>query len=98
MACNCSTRDEIDRLYKQFGTKRELPDNAHFSDYVRYYVGNPLAYILMIITFPLLLVYVLALLFWREDGRIRLGDIDLLGKIRKEERNGRKQQDIQNKD
>lgn len=82
MACNCEAQNQIDKLYKAYGDKSSLPDNPKFSDYIRYYGGNGLAYTLAFICFPLLVLYVLALLFWREDEKIHISDINLLEKFR----------------
>ena len=78
MACNCSTQEEINRIYKAYGDKSALPSEPKFIDYVKYYGGNALAYTLLFITWPLLILYVLCLLFWREDGRIHVSDVNLL--------------------
>lgn len=82
MACNCEAQNEIDRLYKAYGDKSQLPANPSVNDYIKYYGGNILAYGLMFICFPLLVLYVLALLFWREDEKIHVSDIDLMEKFR----------------
>lgn len=81
MACNCEAQNEINKLYKAYGDKSGLPDNPKTSDYIRYYGGNILAYTLMLICFPLLIIYVFALLFWREDEKIHISDIDLMKKF-----------------
>ena len=81
MACNCEAQNEINKLYKAYGDKSGLPDNPRIIDYIKYYGGNILAYGLMLICFPLLVLYVLILLFWRENERIHVSDIDLMKKF-----------------
>ena len=78
MACNCETQNEIDRLYKAYGEKSGLPETPKIGDYIKYYGGNILAYTLALICFPLLVLYVFALLFWREDERLHVSDVDLI--------------------
>lgn len=81
MACNCEAQNEINKLYKAYGDKSGLPNNPGIGDYIKYYGGNILAYTLMLVCFPLLILYVLALLFWREDEKIHISDIDLMKKF-----------------
>lgn len=78
MACNCATKEELNKLYKAYGEKSKLPEKPKFADYIRYYCGNGLAYLLMVLCFPLLILYVFALLFWREDYKIHVSDIDFI--------------------
>lgn len=78
MACKCSTQEEIDRLYNAYGEKSALPEKPSFNDYVKHYGGNILALTLLVVTFPLLLLYILCLLFWREDERIHVNDVNIL--------------------
>lgn len=78
MACNCETQNEINKLYKAYSAKSQLPEEPKLIDYITHYGGNILAYSLMLICFPLLILYVLALAFWREDERIHITDIDLI--------------------
>lgn len=82
MACNCEAQNEIDKLYKMYGNKPAMPDNPKVLDYIKYYGGNFLVYTCAILAFPLLVLYVLALLFWREDSKIHISDINLLKKFR----------------
>ena len=81
MACNCEAHKEIDKLYKAYGDKSALPNNPKLMDYVKFYGGNIVAYGLLFICFPLLILYVLTLLFWREDEKIHISDIDLIKKF-----------------
>lgn len=78
MACNCETQNEINKLYKAYSAKSQLPEQPKIGDYIKHYGGNVLAYTLMLLCFPLLIIYVLALAFWREDERIHVSDIDLI--------------------
>ena len=81
MACNCEAQNEINKLYRAYGDKSKLPEHPSIVDYIKYYGGNILAYTLALVCFPLLVLYVLALLFWREDERIHVSDIDLMKKF-----------------
>lgn len=90
MACKCNTQEEIDRLYKVFGDKSGLPEKPTLNDYIKYYVGNILVYILLIVALPLLIFYVLILLFWREDERIHINDVNLLRLFKPKKCNVRK--------
>lgn len=78
MACNCATKEEIDKLYRLYGEKSKLPKKHSTWDFIKYYITNILVILLFIICFPLLLIYILALLFWRENERINISDIDLI--------------------
>ena len=81
MACNCETQKEIDKLYKAYSDKSQMPENPKLNDYIKFYGGNILAYTFMLVCFPLLLLYVLVLLFWREDERIHVNDVNLIKKF-----------------
>ena len=63
MACNCETQNEINKLYKAYSDKSQLPEQPKIGDYIKHYGGNVLAYTLMLLCFPLLIIYVLALAF-----------------------------------
>ena len=82
MACNCTTQEEIDKLYRQFGEKTKISPNAKLGEYIKYYVGNTLVYLLGAVCFPLLVIYILFLLFWREDEKIHVNDVNLLKKLK----------------
>lgn len=82
MACNCATQEELDRLYKIYGDKKKKPQNAKIGDYFKYYIENGLVYLCGLIVFPFLVLYIFALLFWREDGKIHIGDINILRKLK----------------
>lgn len=81
MACNCETQKQIDELYKAYSDKSQLPDKPKAFDYFKYYAGNITAYTLALIAFPFLIIYVLLLLFWREESKIHINDIDLIKKF-----------------
>lgn len=76
MGCNCKTREEIDRLYEAFGEKKKLPKKPKFKDYIRYYVGNSFLFVLFLCMFPIMFVYILLILFWRESHRLHVKDFD----------------------
>ncbi len=78
MACNCATKEEIDKLYRVYGEKSKLPKKHSTWDFIKHYAMNGFVILLFIICFPLLLLYILALLFWRENERINISDIDLI--------------------
>lgn len=82
MACNCATKEEIDKLYEMYGDKKRLPEKPKFKDYFRYYVGNATVYILGLVALPLLILYILVLLFWREDEKLHVKDFDIYKKLR----------------
>ena len=77
MACNCTTQSEIDNLYKMYGQKYSFPKGDDINGYLKYIFGNAALYILAIFIAPILLIYVLLVLFWKENPRINVQTINL---------------------
>lgn len=82
MACNCAAQEQIEKLIKEYGVKNGDGDNMTLSDYIKNYGHKTLMFFLMIVTYPFLFIYVLALLFWRETPVIKVSDINLLTKFK----------------
>ena len=78
MACNCATKEELDKLYKIYGEKSD-DEKSLFS------VGKRLTYISLsilgwLIVFPLMLLYMTLFLLWNEpkNRKINVQNFNLL--------------------
>lgn len=80
MACNCGTREEIDRVYKIYGEKASNPDISTFGDRLKHYFYVMFTIVSWIVVFPAMLIYLLLFLFWREPGdrNINIQNFNLL--------------------
>lgn len=67
MACNCGTKEEINRLYKAYSEKSTLDDTSFWSR-VKQFFYTMVTVIGWVVIFPLMLIYMLLFLFWREPG------------------------------
>jgi len=67
MACNCGTKEEINRLYKAYSEKSTL-DDVSFWSRVKQFFYTMVTVICWVVIFPLMLIYMLLFLFWREPG------------------------------
>ena len=67
MACNCGTKEEINRLYKAYSEKSTLDDTS-FCGRVKQFFYTMVTVIGWVVIFPLMLIYMLLFLFWREPG------------------------------
>ena len=67
MACNCGTKEEINRLYKVYSEKSTLDDTSFWSR-VKQFFYTMVTVIGWVVIFPLILIYMLLFLFWREPG------------------------------
>lgn len=67
MACNCGTKEEINRLYKAYSEKSTLDDTSFLSR-VKQFFYTMVTVIGWVVIFPLMLIYMLLFLFWREPG------------------------------
>ena len=67
MACNCGTKEEINRLYKAYSEKSTLDDTS-FWGRVKQFFYTMVTVIGWVVIFPLMLIYMLLFLFWREPG------------------------------
>ena len=67
MACNCGTKEEINRLYKAYSEKSTLDDTSFWGK-VKQFFYTMVTVIGWVVIFPLMLIYMLLFLFWREPG------------------------------
>ena len=67
MACNCSTKEEIDRLYKIYNEKSTLNDTSFWGRVKNFFYSLITAIAWVVIT-PFMFIYLLLFLFWREPG------------------------------
>jgi len=68
MACNCGTKEEIDRVYRIYGEKVANPDMDTLSDRLKHYFYVVFTILSWIVIFPFMTIYLLLFLFWREPG------------------------------
>lgn len=88
MACNCSTKEEIDRLYKMYAVQKNVkPEKGSHIELVMFYIKNILLLVMTIIAFPFLVIYILCLLFWRNNNRLKINDFDFLRVLKHNGRN-----------
>lgn len=81
MACNCGTQEEIDKLYKAYGDKMALAQakgTDSFFGKIKYYAYQVLTILAWVVAFPVMLFYVLAVVFWKEKPSINIQSINLL--------------------
>lgn len=58
MACNCATQEQLDELYRKFGTPVKPRGTQKVSFWVKYYVNNILTALSMLFITPFLFIYV----------------------------------------
>ena len=80
MACNCGTKEEIDRIYKIYGEKLENRDDMTFIERIKHFGYVLFTIFAWIIVFPLMFIYVILFMFWNEPGHrdINVQDFNLL--------------------
>lgn len=80
MACNCATKEEIDKLYKAYGDKLNSGDNEPLTAQIKNFLYKILNLFAWIIVLPFMFVYILLFLFWREptDRNINVQNFNLL--------------------
>lgn len=77
MACNCKTQDEINKLYDAYGLKLK-ENNGNFKDYIKKIILLVLSFFMWILVFPIILVYVLLVLFWKDNPTINVQNLNLM--------------------
>ena len=80
MACNCATKEEIDKLYRAYGEKLNSGDDEPLVVKVKNFLYKLLNLLAWIIVLPLMFIYMLLFLFWREptDRKINVQNFNLL--------------------
>ena len=80
MACNCGTKEEIDRLYRAFGEKKDNLEDMTLWEKIKHGVYTLFTVLLWVIIFPLMTIYLLLFIFWHEPGdrRINVQNFNLL--------------------
>ncbi len=80
MACNCGTKEEIDRIYQAFGEKLENRSDMTLWEYIKHVFYVLFTVLCWIVLFPVMLIYMLLFLFWREPGdrNINIQNFNLL--------------------
>ena len=59
MACNCGTKEEIDRVYKIYGEKVANPDMDTFGDRIKHYFYVMFTVLSWVVIFPFILIYMI---------------------------------------
>lgn len=77
MACNCSTEEEINKLYDAYSVKMSEKGET-FKDEIKRILLNVCSIFMWAIAFPLVLIYVLFILFWEDKPRINVQSINLM--------------------
>ena len=72
MACNCATKEELDRLYRIYGEKRDNNQDLTFADYVKKAVYAFITICGWIIVFPLMLIGMILYVFWTEPTKRKI--------------------------
>ena len=78
MACNCGTKEEIDKLYRAYGEKLDNWDSLTVGEKVKNVIYKILTILTWVIVLPLMTIYILLFLFWSEDKRINVQNFNLL--------------------
>jgi len=68
MACNCGTKEEIDRIYKVYGEKVANPDMSTLFDRIKHYAYVMFTVLSWVVIFPFIFIYMVLFLFWHEPG------------------------------
>lgn len=77
MACNCTTEEEINKLYESYSMKmRERGDN--FKSEAKRILLFICSIFMWIIAFPLMLLYVIVILIWEDKPKINIQTINLM--------------------
>lgn len=69
MACNCTTTEQLNKLYEQFGQKRKLTGNETFWFKVKNVLTKIGVWICLVICLPYILFYIIRHGFFG-DGKI----------------------------
>jgi hypothetical protein len=69
MACNCTTNEQLEKLYEQFGQKRQLTGNETFWFKVKDFLTKIGVGFCLILIIPYMLFYIIRHGFFG-DGRI----------------------------
>lgn len=77
MACNCKTNEEIDKLYRAYGEKIQERGKT-FKDEVKRVFLFLSSILMWIICIPMMLIYVLFLLFWQDDKKINVQSVNIM--------------------
>ena len=80
MACNCGTKEEIDRIYKIYGEKLNSRDDMTVFEHIKRFFYVSFTVLLWVVVFPLMLIYLLLFTFWHEPGdrNINIQNFNLL--------------------
>jgi hypothetical protein len=80
MACNCGTKEEIDRLYKIYGEKVSNPEINTLFDRIKHCLYIMFTVLSWVVVLPILFIYLLLFLFWHEPGdrNINISNFNLL--------------------
>lgn len=80
MACNCGTKEEIDRIYQAYGEKLKTRDDMSVWEKVKHAFYVSFTILCWIVVFPLMVVYMLLFVFWHEPGdrNINIQNFNLL--------------------
>ena len=80
MACNCGTKEEIDRIYKIYGEKLNSDSDLTFIEKIKHLFYVLFTVLSWIIIFPLMFIYIVLFTFWYEPGdrNINIQNFNLL--------------------
>ena len=78
MACNCATKEELDKLYNMYGNKTDEEKTLFSRTKRALYIT--LSILGWIIVFPLMFIYMILFVIWNEpkDRRINVQNFNLL--------------------
>lgn len=78
MACNCATKEEIDKLYRIYGEKSKINKDDKPIEKIKKVAYFIISIFLYVIALPLMFVYVLLVIFWKFEPKIDVQSINLL--------------------
>ena len=78
MACNCGTKEEIDKLYKAYGEKIYSTDGLTAWEKVKRAWYTFLTALTWAVVLPFMFIFVLGFLFWSEDKKLNVQNFNLL--------------------
>ena len=68
MACNCHTKEEINRLYKIYGDKLKSSEDRTLWETIQHWFYVSFTLFSWAVILPFLSIYILLFAFWKEPG------------------------------
>ena len=81
MACNCTTKEQLDELYRLYGEKQQryrAKAGGTIGERIKYWVQTLAIWILLLIAVPFIILYFIIKLFWEDNPKIDINNFNLL--------------------